>query len=140
MKPVLYVDDDENDAFFMCHAWELAQITHPLIHLKDGQAAMDYLDGQGRYSDRKQHPFPCLLLLDLKMPRKSGFDVLYWLRERPALAALRVVVISGSDQSEDVARARDLGAIDYIVKTPVLKVLLEVLRNRKAVWFAPAAR
>lgn len=136
MKPVLYVDDDDNDAFFMCHAWEVSGIDTPVIHLKDGQTAIDYLAGHGPYADREKHPLPCLLLLDLKMPRKSGFDVLDWIRQHPEMGCFRIVIVSGSDQKADVEHARGLGAIDYIVKSPILNVLTHILRERKDYWFS----
>ena len=60
----------------MHHVWEHAGIAHPLIDIKDGQAAIDYLAGQGLFTDRKKHPLPCLVLLDLNLPGKNGFEVL----------------------------------------------------------------
>src|SRR6516162_1884132 len=81
---------------------ELLRIPNPLIDVPDGQQAIEYLVGSGRYADRHKYPFPCLLLLDLNMPGKSGFDVLCWIRQHPDLKSLRVVIISGSDQEKDI--------------------------------------
>lgn len=87
--PILYADDDENDVFFLKRAFADAGITNVIEAVADGQQAIDYLAGQGRYSDRARYPLPCLVMLDIQLPRKSGMEVLRWLRPglRPALPA-----------------------------------------------------
>ena len=134
MLPVLYAEDEPDDIFFMRYVWELAGIPNPLVEVKDGQEAIDYLAGQGAFSDRKQYPLPCLLLLDLNMPGKSGFDVLRWIRQQPNLTSLKVVVVSGSNQEADIATARSLGITDYIIKPSGLHTLLEIVQAKKDVW------
>ncbi len=136
LPPVLYVEDDANDAFFLCDAWEQAGIRNPLIEVKDGSQAIDCILGQGRFSNRQQYPLPCLLLLDLKLPGKSGFEVLEWLRQHPTLKSLKVVVLSGSDQPADVARAESLGVMDYVVKPSRPGDLVEIVRKNKDRWLA----
>lgn len=134
MKPVLYAEDDVDDVFFLRYAWELAQVPHPLIDVRNGQQALDYLDGQGRYADRQQHPLPCLVLLDLNMPGKSGFEVLRWIRQHPRLQSLKVVVVSGSNQETDIETAQRLGATDYLVKPSDPSRLLEIIQEKKGLW------
>jgi DNA-binding response OmpR family regulator len=75
-----------------------------------------YLRGDDKYADRRRYPLPGLLLLDLKMPRKNGFEVLQWLREQPEFAQLQVVVLSSSDEIKDINRAYELGANSFLVK------------------------
>ena len=132
--PVLYAEDSRDDVFFMQRVWETAGIPNPLITVKDGQLAIDYLAGQGEYADRQRHPMPCLLLLDLKLPRKSGFDVLRWLREQPSLRNLKVVIVSGSNQDADMDLARSFGVLDYVVKPSSPSRLLEIVRKNQRAW------
>jgi CheY-like chemotaxis protein len=134
VKPVLYVEDEPDDVLFMHHAWEMAEISNPLVAVKDGRQAIDYLAGEGAYTDRQRNPLPCLVLLDLNMPGKSGFDVLHWIRQQPDLKSLRVVIISGSDQETDIAAAQSLGVIDYIIKPTAINRLLEIVREKHKFW------
>jgi CheY-like chemotaxis protein len=95
----------------------------------DGEQATDYLSGNGKYSDRSQHPFPKLVLLDLRMPRVDGFEFLEWKRKQPHLAELPVVVWSSSDLPSDMEKAAALGASDYIVKPVIGHGLIEALER-----------
>jgi CheY-like chemotaxis protein len=135
MTPVLYAEDEPDDAFFMQYAWQEAGVANPLVVVKDGKQAIDYLAGQGDFANRAKHPFPCLLLLDLKLPIKSGFEVLTWLHQQPAIASLKVVIVSASEQDSDIALARTLGAADYVVKPTSPIRLAEMVRERKSAWF-----
>ncbi len=135
MSPVLYAEDTPDDVFFMQYAFEEAGFPNPLVSVKNGQEAMDYLAGRGHFADRDAYPFPCLLLLDLKMPLKDGFDVLRWVRGRPELKALRVVVVSASDQDCDLQLAQSLDIIDYVVKPTSPSRLVKLLKQRRALWF-----
>jgi CheY-like chemotaxis protein len=134
VPPVLYAEDEADDFFFMGYAWEEAGLTNPLIQVKDGQQAIDYLAGHGAFVDREKYPLPCLLLLDLKLPLKSGFDVLRWIRQHPPLAWLKVVVVSGSEQETDITQAQSLGVTDYLVKPSSPARLAEILRHRRHLW------
>ena len=134
MKPVLYAEDEPDDAFFMQRAWKDAGAPNALVILKDGQQIIDYLAGDGAFADRQAHPLPCLLLLDLNLPFKSGFEVFRWIRSHPTLRSLKVVVVSSSSQESDTALARSLGAIDYVVKPSAPRGLLEIIRQRKHLW------
>ena len=115
---VLLVDDSEDDRLFL----RRAIVRHPRLliagEVPDGEAAVDYLEGRGCFQDRDQHPFPDAMLLDLKMPLKTGHEVLEWLQTRP-FAKLFVAVISGSFLPEDIARSEALGAHAHYKKNPL---------------------
>ena len=132
--PVLLVDDNADDVLLMQRAFGASSITAPLTLLTDGRAAIDYLSGAGAFGDRATHPLPALMLLDLKMPRVSGFDVLAWLRAQPGLKRLPVVVLTTSAQESDITRAYDLGANSYIVKPSGLKQIAEVAQRIDDYW------
>lgn len=134
MRPVLYADNERDDVFFMQYAWEQAAIPNPLLDVRDGQAAIDYLAGNGPYADRQKYPLPCLLLLDLNMPIKNGFEVLRWIRRHPKLKTLRVVIVTGSNMENDRASAQELGVTGYVVKPTGTAALVEILQANKDLW------
>src|SRR5437016_1560886 len=107
---ILVVDDSADDLTLMQLAFEHAGLPHRLHTLGDGQAAMAYLEGAGEYQDRSRYPFPDFVLLDLKMPKMSGFDVLHTVRHNHHLLPLVIHVVSGSALDPDVQRAYALGA------------------------------
>jgi CheY-like chemotaxis protein len=114
--PLLYVDDEENDALLLQLAFEQAAVHVPLQLAVNGVQALDYLLGRGGFADREQHPLPQLVLLDFKLPLIGGLQVLERMREEPSLRAIPVVMFSSSPQPSDQQRARELGAADYLVK------------------------
>ncbi len=87
-----------------------------LYSVCDGAEAIDYLAGKGRFADRREFPLPDLMLLDLKMPRRDGFDVLTWIRTQPAFRALRVIVLTGYPDSHAIEQAYELGAASFLQK------------------------
>ena len=109
---ILLVDDSEDDRLFMRRALRNNAKLTVVGEVCDGEDAISYLDGQDAFADRVKHPFPDVLLLDLKMPRKTGFDVLRWLRTQ-SFKDLVVIVVSGSLLPEDIAQSLDLGAHAY---------------------------
>jgi len=117
MKTVLLVEDSPDDAFMMEKACQSAEIPHDLVHLKDGAEAIDYLAGQGIYSDRTKHRLPDLMFLDIRMPRKGGHEVLEWIRSQPAFQSLPVIMLTNSDHPKDIHRAYELGVTSYLLKT-----------------------
>jgi CheY-like chemotaxis protein len=133
---ILVAEDDENDVFFLRRALLKAGFGNPLVALCDGQAAVDYLEGVGIYADRKTHPLPGLLLLDLKMPRKSGFEVLAWLNERPELSQFPVVVLSSSVLESDKQKALALGAVEYRVKPSKAQDLVQLIEELHSRWLS----
>ncbi|PTX96510.1 response regulator [Opitutus sp. ER46] len=113
---ILYVEDEPDDAFFMARAFKQVAGAPPLRVLVDGELAVGYLEGRPPYSDRAEHPLPRVLLLDLNLPRRSGFEVLEWIRRQPHLQQLPVVVFSSSGRTDDRDRATALGVRRYIQK------------------------
>jgi len=113
---VLLAEDDPNDTFLVQRAFKKAKLPHNLVHLIDGQHVLDYLCGIAPYQHSPGLVLPDLLLLDLKMPRLDGFQVLEWLQRRPEFKAMPAVVMSSSDHFSDIKRAIALGAADYFRK------------------------
>jgi CheY-like chemotaxis protein len=109
------VDDSEDDCLLIKMAVSKAQRLSFIGSVSDGEEVVSYLNGQGKYGDREKYPLPDMLLLDLMMPRKNGFEVIEWLQRQP-FEDMVVVVLSGSDQGQDVKRAISLGAHHYHTK------------------------
>lgn len=132
---ILLAEDEANDVFLMQRALKKARLTTPLRIVADGEEAIAYLSGEAPYSDRKKNPLPTLLLLDLKLPRRTGLEVLAWIREqRNGLQRLPVVILTSSRQSVDVNRAYDLGANSYLVKPVNFQGLLELIQTFEKYW------
>lgn len=136
MKPILYAEDEPDDIFFMQRAFEQAEIKQPLQTVSDGDEAIAYLSGLGKYTDRKRYPLPALVLLDLNMPQSSGFEVLKWIRSTPSLSTLPVLVITSSSQESDIQRASLLGANGYMIKPGKPDELLSMVKAFKDYWLA----
>jgi len=137
-KVILVADDDENDVFFLRRAFTKSGFLHTIIHVSDGQKAIDYLLGSGTYANREANPFPDLLLLDLKMPKTDGFDVLASLQSLAAIH-LPVIVFSTSALAADVQAAKKLGALDYIVKPVDHDEMMKVVMKLHERWLSGAA-
>jgi len=120
--------------FFLQRAFQQAKIENPLHVVGDGQEAIDYLSGEGKFSDRSLYPLPHLFILDLKMPRKTGLDVLLWLQEQPELRCLPVLVLSSSAQRTDIERAYELGANAFVVKPASLERRVELAKVIGTFW------
>jgi CheY-like chemotaxis protein len=133
-SPVLMVEDDPNDVVLVRRAFRKANLQHPVYAVEDGEAAIAYLDGRGEYADRDASPLPRLVLLDLKLPRKSGLEVLEWVKSQPRLRRIPVVVLTSSRQPSDVNRAYDLGVNAYLVKPVSFDRLLEMITAIEAFW------
>ena len=131
---ILLVEDDEADIFLLRRAFRNARIANPLIEVRDGQAAIQYLSGEGDYAERTRYPIPFMVLLDLRLPKLSGFEVIAWMRDQPQLANLVVVVLTASDHVPDVTKARDLGANSYLVKPGNFEELVQMVKRIKGRW------
>jgi len=140
VHPLLLAEDDENDLFFMQRAFKQAKIANPLFRVKDGEEAIAYLQGEGGYADRKEFPLPCLILLDLKMPRRNGFEVIAWVRAQPVLKRLPIVVLTSSQQDPDINRAYELGANTYLVKPVKFEGLVEMMKALHLYWLMLAEK
>jgi CheY-like chemotaxis protein len=128
---ILLVDDNPHDVVLIRLAFRRVGIIDTIQLVKDGAEAMRYINGEGAYADRHQFPIPTLLLLDLKMPQTSGFDVLQWIREQPELANVIVVVMSGSRNDQDIERAYALGANSYLIKPTRFEEMVKMMETLK---------
>jgi two-component system response regulator len=133
MNTILQVEDDPNDVFLLQHAMKKVGVTNPTQIASDGQLAIDYLSGAGKFADREQFPVPGLVLLDLKLPYVMGLDVLRWIREQPNTAPV-VIILTASAEEEDVATAYRLGANAFLTKPSQAGKLQEIVRAIKDFW------
>lgn len=131
---VLLVEDNPKDVFLIKRALQKAETTIALQVVGDGDAAVQYLAAEAAYSDRNVYPLPALVLLDLKLPRRSGAEVLAWIRQNPDLKRLPVVVLTSSREYADVNRIYDLGANAYMVKPPTFDQLVEIIKALNIHW------
>ena len=134
-QTILLVEDNPVDILLMQRAFRnetFANISLQIV--RDGDAAVFYLNGDGEYSDRDRYPLPAIILLDLKLPRRSGHEVLVWLKQQPELKRLPVVVLTSSRQTPDVKRAYDLGVNSYLVKPVGFASLLEMMQSFNDYW------
>jgi CheY-like chemotaxis protein len=138
---VLLVEDDLNDIFLVKRAFKLAQIQNPLQVVTDGQEAVSYLRGDGKYADRHAFPLPKLIVMDIKMPRKSGFEVLSWIKgDSHLLRRIPVIIVSSSDNSADINRAYELGANAYMVKPVDFRAVEHLFESITHYWGLECAK
>lgn len=132
--PILLVEDDPNDVLFFKRALEKADIFNPLHVAQGGQDAIDYLAGAGEFADRTKFPPPGLVILDLNLPQRTGFDVLHWIRYHPELTKTLVAVLTSSNQHADRQEAYRLGAGSYLVKPTDPDQLVEIIKELMTRW------
>lgn len=128
-KELLIAEDNPDDALIFQMMFRKAALPQNLHLVGDGQQVVDWLAGGGPYADRRKYPLPDYVLLDLKMPVKTGFEALAWIRSKSAFHQLPVIILSSSDDEKDMKRARELGATAYFVKSPRLQDVLQYLRG-----------
>ena len=126
---VLHVEDEPTDRMIVSAAFRKAAPNVLLKAVADGEQAISYLSGQGAYGNRELNPIPLLVLLDIKLPRKSGLEVLEWIRSRPELKATPVIMLTSSNESNDLDRAYTLGANSYLVKSVDLATMRDIVRG-----------
>lgn len=131
---ILHVEDDPNDVLLLQRAFRKAGANATIQAVSDGDRAVAYLSGAGEFADRELYPLPQLVLLDLKMPRKSGMEVLSWVRSQPELKRLVIVVFTSSKHDEDVNKAYDIGANSYMVKPVGFDSLVELCKTLTHYW------
>ena len=134
---LLVADDDPADVFLLRRAFRCASLSCEIVEVRDGEEAIDYLNGKPPFDDRERYPFPSLLLLDVKMPKMNGFDVLAWLRGRPYVDQLPVVVFSGSALESDSQAALHLGAREYLIKPADIEQMSSLVQGLHRRWLAP---
>jgi CheY-like chemotaxis protein len=130
---ILHVEDEENDILLLQLAMTKVGIENPVQAATDGQEAIDYFKGAGKFADRSLYPVPCLILLDLKLPRIPGLEVLKWIRQKAHLN-IPVLVLTSSQNDSDIAAAYDLGANAYLVKPSDTFKLAEMAMAMKDFW------
>ncbi len=133
-RPVLLVEDDENDIFFFQLALDSAELKCALQIVRDGREAMAYLAGEGVFADRVQFPLPRLVVLDLNLPRRPGLEVLKWIRQQPTIQDLPVIVLTSSAAESDRSTAAAFGAKEYWVKPGDPLQLSDFAERLKAGW------
>jgi CheY-like chemotaxis protein len=131
---ILLVEDNPQDVLLIQRAFRKANLSVPLQVVGDGEAAVQYLSGQEPYGDRSCYPLPLLILLDLKLPRKSGTEVLAWLQQQPVLKRLPVVVLTSSREYADINNVYDLGANAYMVKPVAFDNLVDIVKTLNMHW------
>ena len=134
-ETILLVEDSEDDVFFMERAIKLTGGKIVLKVAKDGQAGIDYLSGEREFADRRENPLPSLVLLDLKLPRVPGFEVLRWIRARPELQMTPVIILTSSGERADLERGYRLGANSFMVKPSESDDLVGLAKCLTDYWF-----
>ena len=115
-QPILLVDDDADDVALTLRSLKKAGVANEVVVAEDGVEAMDYLAGTGRWAGRDTRELPAVVLLDLKMPRMDGMEVLQRIRTNPRTKTLPVVILTSSREERDIAKGYDLGANSYVQK------------------------
>jgi CheY-like chemotaxis protein len=134
--PIILLAEDDNDYVFLIKkVFAKAHIPNPVHVVWNGEEVISYLKGEGKYSNRDEYPLPDILLLDLKMPRVNGFEVLHWIRQQPGLSRLRILVLTSSDQMRDVNQAYELGANSFLVKPIDFEDFTHLSRLIADFWF-----
>jgi CheY-like chemotaxis protein len=134
LDTILLVEDTPDDLELLKYAFGKAGITNPLMSVRDGDEAISFIGGNGAYTNRAQYPLPSLVLLDLKLPKRSGFEVLRFIRAQDETKHIPVVVLTSSNQREDVGRSYELGANSYLVKPVRRDGLLEMVKAIDVYW------
>jgi CheY-like chemotaxis protein len=129
IKNILYAEDNPDDVVIIKIAFRRAGLSSSLKSVDDGEDAIAWLKGAGVYADREQYPLPDVLILDLKMPKKSGFDVLEWLRGQSNHQDLPAIVLSSSDDPRDIERVAKLGATKYFKKSATCQEVIQYLKS-----------
>tara|TARA_R110002167_G_scaffold88122_1_gene237826 strand:- start:716 stop:1183 length:468 start_codon:yes stop_codon:yes gene_type:complete len=135
-KPVtiLMADDDEDDRLLTKEALQESRVLNDLHCVEDGVELIHYLKRQGKYSDEDKYPWPSLILLDLNMPRKDGREALKEIKDDPELKAIPVVILTTSQQEEDMIKGYDLGAASFITKPVNFEGLVNLMKALGKYW------
>ena len=137
-QTVLLVEDNPDDVLLLQRALRGAKPERLLQTVSTGEDAVLHLGGEGPYADRRAHPLPSILIVDLKLPGMSGFELLAWIRHRPKFRKMRVIVLTGSPRTIDIYRAFELGANSYLVKPVTAEAFEEACQNLNAPRLLPS--
>lgn len=133
-RNILLVEDNDDDVILIRRALRKGGIAAPVHLARDGEEAIDFFSGTGQFRDQTGHPLPGVVLLDLKLPKKSGFEVLEWLKGHEQFSMLPVVVFTSSVQERDLKQAYALGANSYLKKPATMAETTELLKTVSAYW------
>jgi CheY-like chemotaxis protein len=113
---ILLAEDDQDHVTLILRAFRRTSLLNPVFVVRNGEEVVQYLRGVGKFENRVEYPLPSLLLLDLRMPKMNGFEVMEWVRQHPIFNPLRIVVLTTSEDMQDINRAYHLGASSFLVK------------------------
>ena len=133
---VLLVEDNLDHAELVMRNLEDFQVANRVLHVEDGEEALHYLYGRGRYADRQQYPMPHLMLLDLRMPKVDGLEVLKTVKMDETLRPLPVVILTTSDADRDMAMAYEYHANSYVTKPVIFDEFSRLLKDLGFYWLA----
>lgn len=133
-KSILLVEDNPSDAALAMRAFDRNKLLNPIVHVEDGQEALDFLFAEGKYAHRNMENLPALVLLDLKLPLVDGLEVLRRIRENPITRRVLVVILTTSKEEQDVAASYDLGVNSYIRKPVDFNQFVEAIKQLGVYW------
>jgi len=136
MSVILVVEDDPGDVFLVRRAFTKDNLKCELRFARDGEEAVAYIAGEAEFGDRTRHPLPSLVLLDLKLPRRAGLEVLAWLKSQQNLKGIPVIVLTSSNQAADLKSAYELGANSYLVKPVTTEGLAQMVEAIGVYWLS----
>src|SRR6266850_4717449 len=131
---ILLVEDRNDDVYLVRHALSKADVHNPFLVVENGEEALAYLEGFGKYRNRDEFPMPDIMLLDLKMPRMDGYEVLRQVRAKPEFKSLRIIVLTSSEDLNDVNKAYELGANSFLVKPLEFENYAAMMRTLSSFW------
>jgi CheY-like chemotaxis protein len=131
---LLIVDDDENDRFFLEKTFHKLGTEYRIHAMSDAEQAVAYIKGEGKYADRNEYQFPSYIITDLKMAPRDGFYLLDYIKKHPALSIIPVVMLSSSEDCDDIRHAYLLGASSYFTKARDLDSLTKLLKKIHEYW------
>ena len=131
---LLVADDSQVDRFLLQRAFDETGVALRALFVVDGQEVLDYLKGVDGFGDRQEHPLPALIILDLKMPRLNAFDVLKWLKSQPDHHNTPVMILTDSDDAQDINRAYRMGVSAYVRKPSRASEIPDLVRAIENFW------
>jgi CheY-like chemotaxis protein len=131
---ILLIEDNRMDIELTLDAFKEARIANIIQVANNGQEGLDYLFGRGDFGDRQKYPLPHMVLLDLKMPRVDGFEVLRQVKAAPILKRIPIIILTSSKEEGDRALSYDIGANSYLVKPVSFEGFAEVVRQINGYW------
>ena len=133
---ILLVEDNEAHAQMVMRCFEQHKVSNLVFHVEDGQAALDYLHREGEYNDDEKYPFPNCILLDLRLPKVDGLEVLRQVKTDENLRKMPVVILTTSGAEKDVAMAYDYHANSYVVKPMDFDKFESLMNDLGYYWLA----